>query len=111
MKLIARELSRLKSRRIGAGELKRAKEYLIGQVRLGLESTTSNMMWLGDHTLSYGRLIPPEETIDVVSRITADDVFSLANTVLKPRRISLSIVSPKLPKPAHREVKGILKSV
>lgn len=111
MKLITRELSRFKNRQIGAGELKRAKEYLIGQIRLGLESTTSNMLWLGDHTLSYGRLIPPEETIDRLSKVTADDVFKLANAILKPRRTSLSVVSPQLPKSAHREVKDILKGL
>lgn len=111
MKLITKELSRLKKSKIGVGELKRAKEYLIGQIRLGMESTTSNMMWLGDHTLSYGRLIAPEETINTVSKVTADDINRLANAVLKPRRISVSIVSPKLPGSVHREVKEVIAGV
>jgi predicted Zn-dependent peptidase len=101
--LISRELLRLKQDPIGGVELKRAREYVIGQLRLGLESTSNRMMWIGDHILSHGRVIPPEETIREVTRVTADDIRKLARAVLRPGHTSLAVVSPALDGTVRRE--------
>lgn len=94
--LVMRELKRLRERRVGGAELQRAKDYAIGQLRLSMESTSSQMMWIGDNLLSFGRHIPPEKSIAALSRVTSEDVLAVANAVLTPRRLSLAMIAPEL---------------
>ena len=93
--LTLRELARLKNRPVGAGELKQAKDYVIGQTRLGLESTSQQMMWVGDGLLSRGRFVPPDEAIAKLAAVTAEDVQSVARDVLLPSRASFAMVAPE----------------
>jgi len=81
--LIGRQLKLLKTRPVGVRELKRAKDYVTGQLRLGLESTTHHMIWLGDSLLAFDRIILPEEGIEAAMRVTADDIQELSETVFK----------------------------
>ncbi|MBN2302729.1 MAG: insulinase family protein [Lentisphaerae bacterium] len=94
--LIIKELNRLKRRPVGSRELKRAKDYVIGQLRLGMESTTYQMMWLGENIMSYGRVILPSETIKIISKITASDIRDLAETIIKGAKTSVAMISPDL---------------
>ena len=48
IKLVMRELSRLTKTLPTAAELRRARDYVTGQIDLGLESTDNQMMWLGE---------------------------------------------------------------
>ena len=96
IQLIVKELEKLKTSPVGPRELKRAKDYVIGQIRLGLESTTQQVMWLGETVLAHGRLITPEETIKALQKVDVEDVLKLANSVFRVRNLSLSVVGPDL---------------
>jgi predicted Zn-dependent peptidase len=93
--LILRELRRFKEDLPGSRELRRAKDYIVGQMRLGLESPSSCMMWVGENLLAYGRVLSPQSIMDAVEAVTARDVRDVAGQVLDPRRLSLAIVSPE----------------
>lgn len=96
VELITREISRIRDQPVSRRELSMAKEYVIGQIRLGLESTTHQMMWIGDNLLSYGKFIPPEDVIERISSVRIDDLSALSQTVLNSSRTSLAMVSPDL---------------
>ena len=80
----------------GKQELRRAKDYVIGQIRLGLESTTQQVMWLGETVLAHGRLLAPEETIAEIEKVDVADVSEIACQVLKARNVSMSVIGPDL---------------
>lgn len=92
--LILKEMDRLRCQPVGSGELRRAKDYLLGQLRIGLESTSHQMMWIGENILSYGRFVDPAETIEATQRVTAEDVRALATTVFDSKRMSVATVTP-----------------
>lgn len=92
--LILKEMDRFRSIPVGAGELRRAKDYLLGQLRLGLENTSHQMMWIGDNILSYGRFVDPAETIESTQRVTPEDVRILAATIFDRHRMSVATVTP-----------------
>jgi len=94
LKLVARELARLKTRPVGAAEMRRARDYVIGQLKLNLESTSSQMMWLGDNVLEWGRFIAPNESIDKLAAVTADDVQRLANQIFRLADAGLAVIAP-----------------
>jgi predicted Zn-dependent peptidase len=92
--LILREMARLITAPVKASELKRAKDYIIGQLRLGLENTSSQMMWIGGNLLSHGRFIDPDETIRNTQAVTAEDVQKLAAQYFLRKNISIAAVTP-----------------
>ena len=92
--LIRRELDRLAAQPVGARELREARDYLIGQHRLGMESTTNQMMWLGESILSHGRIARPEEAEEALAAVTPDAVQVVARASLQEGFRALVAVGP-----------------
>jgi predicted Zn-dependent peptidase len=96
VELITGQLAIFREQPVSASELRRARDYIIGQIRLGLESTRNQMMWIGDNIMGHGKFIPPEDVIKAVSAVTADDIRTLAISILKRPLISFSMIAPNL---------------
>ena len=92
---IDRELKRIREKPVSAAELKRTKEFLIGNFRLAHEKVTSKLFFYGQTMLSFGRPVSPQEQIDGIRAVTAADVRSVANVILKQSNRSISWVVPK----------------
>ena len=56
LKIIVREMKRLASELAPPAELRRARDYLAGQMDLSLENSENQMMWAGEQWLGYGRI-------------------------------------------------------
>ena len=91
--LVARELVRLRDKPVGRRELRCAKDYLVGQLRLSLESTSNQMIWIGENLMSRGKFIPPDTTIEELEGVTAEQVQRVARAVIRRPRLSLAVVS------------------
>ena len=94
LRLILRELRRIREAAPSAAELRRAQDYVIGQIDLGLESTDNQMNWLGEQLLGYGRVFRPAEVKRRVREVTAVEIRAVARDFLRPERMSLALVSP-----------------
>jgi predicted Zn-dependent peptidase len=66
----------------------------VGQIDLGLETTEHHMMWLGEHLISYGKIIQPSEIKDRLCQVKPAQVREAARQFLRPERLSLALVSP-----------------
>jgi predicted Zn-dependent peptidase len=95
LRLTAKELRRVIETKVGVRELKRAKDYLLGTFRLGLEGSGNQMMFLGESMLNYGQVADPEETIEKIGAVTPDDVMRVAEDVFTPERMTVALVVPK----------------
>ncbi len=94
LKLILREMKRFIDAPPAAKELRQARDYLLGQIDLGLESTESQMMWIGDQLLGFGKIIPPAEIKQHLCDVTASDVRHVAREYFRAGRMNLAVVSP-----------------
>jgi len=94
LKLIQRELRRFTDTAPAAKELRDARDYLIGQIDLSLESTENQMMWLGDQLIGYGKIIPPSQIKQRLSEVRPGQVCSAAREFFRPENMSLALVSP-----------------
>jgi predicted Zn-dependent peptidase len=94
LRLIARELRRMREAVPSAAELRRAKDYVIGQIDLSLESTDNQMNWLGEQLLGYGRIFRPAEVKRRLREVTAGEIRAVARDFLRPERLNLALVSP-----------------
>ena len=72
-----------------------AKTYVIGQSRIALESTSSQMMWAGESLLSYDKVRDPEVSHERIAAVTADEMRTLAATLFRPENLVLAAVTPK----------------
>jgi predicted Zn-dependent peptidase len=106
LRLIVRELRRIREAAPSAAELRRAKDYVIGQIDLSLESTDNQMNWLGEQLLGYGRIFRPSEVKRRLREVTDDEIRAVARDFFRPERLNLALVSPL--KSANR-LAGLLK--
>jgi len=91
---VDRELERIRTKAVSAAELKRTKDFLVGNFRLGHERVTSKMFFYGQTLLTFGRLVTPDEQVAGIRAVTASDITSVARAVLKPANRSVSWVVP-----------------
>ena len=75
-------------------ELRQAQAYTIGQNELGLESTTNQIMWMGESLLAYDKVVDPDEVQAKFKEVTAEQIQEVANLCFAPQRMGLGIVGP-----------------
>lgn len=92
--LILTELRKISRQPPSAVELQRAKDYAIGQMRLGLESTANRMMWLGEHLLAYGTIQTPAEVERRIAGVAAADVQEVAADLFRDNRLNVAVITP-----------------
>lgn len=104
VRLVAKELERISKYAPSAAELRRAKDYTIGQMKLGLESTTNRMMWMGECMIGLGHLVQPREVMDIIEAVSPAQVRQLAAELFQPGHITLAGVGPELDQAVMDEV-------
>ncbi|MEJ2008669.1 MAG: pitrilysin family protein, partial [Acidobacteriota bacterium] len=93
--LILEEFRALKSDSIPAEELQRAKEYLKGNLLLGLESTTSRMSNIARQELYYRRYLSLDEVAAQIDAVTHEDVVEVARELFQSDRLAVTVLGPR----------------
>ncbi len=94
LRLILRELRKLTDSPPGGAEVRRARDYVLGQMDLGQESTDSQMNWVGEQLLGYGRVFRPAEVKRRLNLVTPADIREVARAFFLPEHLNLALVSP-----------------
>lgn len=103
--VILNEMRKFKEETVSYEELERAKEFIIGQLVLGLESVSAYMHWLGESKLLSEKLLTPLEVIKKVKEVKAEDVKQIAAKIFVDENLNLALIGP-LKKGVR--IKGIL---
>lgn len=90
--VIMKELRKLKSKLVSATELKRAKDYFVGQFSLGLEDTLDHMLWVGDRAVYQDDIPNREEIFRKVRSVTSDQICDLANKIFKTNKLNFALI-------------------
>jgi predicted Zn-dependent peptidase len=94
LRLIVGELRRLTEATPSVGELRRARDYVLGQIDLGQESTENQMNWIGEQLVGYGRIFSPEAVKRRLREVTRAEIRTVARDFFRPERFNLALVSP-----------------
>lgn len=94
LRLIVRELQRLTETPPSTAELRRARDYVVGQIDLGQESTENQMNWIGEQLLGYGRIFSPNDVKRRLREVTPGQIRAVARDFFRPERLNLALVSP-----------------
>jgi len=92
--LVLKELRRCTATAPGAAELRRARDYVIGQIDLGLESTETQMNWLGEQLLGLGHFVSAASIKRRLQAVTPGEIRAAARDFFRSERLSLALVSP-----------------
>jgi predicted Zn-dependent peptidase len=92
--MIVRELRRLASRAPGRAEFGRARDYVLGQMDLGLENSENQMNWVGEQLVSYGRVLSPAAVRRRLATVSPAELTAVARDFFRPDRFNLALVSP-----------------
>ncbi|MBT5926239.1 MAG: insulinase family protein, partial [Verrucomicrobia bacterium] len=101
MQLIHQTLLEFRSKKPPRRELNQARDYLVGQLDLHLESTENHMIWLGEQILGFGAPFPATSIHDRLMAVSADDIKQAANEFFKPNHLNLAIVGKVAKKRIH----------
>ena len=94
IRMILREIEQLAERGPTRAELKMARDYTIGQTLMGLESTTNQILWMGESLLGYGHVLCPVEIERRIFAVTPAEVQAVARDCLQRGRLGLAVVGP-----------------
>jgi predicted Zn-dependent peptidase len=75
-------------------EVRRAKDYTVGQMHLSLESTTNQLMWMGEGLVGHGRILDPQKITEQIEAVSAEEIRSVAAFLASNRRLNAAVVSP-----------------
>jgi predicted Zn-dependent peptidase len=94
VKMILRELENICHKAPSKSELKKAQDYTIGQTFMGLESTSNQIMWMGESLLGYGKILDPSEVERKILSVTPQDIQRVACHCLNRVRLGVAVVGP-----------------
>lgn len=103
LKIVLRELKKLRDTRVTEKELNKVKAYIKGGTLLSLENTTNRMMRIGSSFLYFNRIVDVNDYLKKIEKVTADELHQLANELLDENKLVKVILKSngnRLPKVA-----------
>ncbi len=94
LSVILKELEKIARTPAPAEEIRRAKDFYLGQLDLSLENSMNQMLWAGENLVTLGKCRTAEEVSRRVEAVTADDLQRVADTLFKTNSLNLSMVGP-----------------
>ena len=107
-KVILTELKKIRKASIPKAELSRAKDYILGNLAMGLESTLSSMFYIGESLCSRDEVMDYAVIEERIQRITSADLKAIASRVFLPDKLKVAIVTDRKESYA-RDLKTIVR--
>ncbi len=91
MDLVHAELKKIRDNKLGSLQLHQAKQQLLGQIAISLDSDLNEMLSSGKSTLIYNKIDSYQVIAEKINAVSASDLMKTANTVFDPNKISTLI--------------------
>lgn len=92
--VIRDEMKKLREQAVDAGELQRAKDYMIGKASIALENTSTLAQYYSEQEALENRIQTPEEKFAKINAVTSEDVQKVAQDIFKEDQTTLAIIGP-----------------
>jgi predicted Zn-dependent peptidase len=91
---VLHEYKVLRNEKVQEEELQKAKNYLLGKMKLRLEDSEEVAHMLGKQLLLYGEVLGIHEIEEKICKVTIDDIHRLAKQVFAPDNLYISLIGP-----------------
>lgn len=88
LKLIVRELRRLKAHPPSTRELRQTLDYIIGQQSMSLEDTMTQASWIAESVLNGDVCFDPDTYLTRLARVTPEEIQDAAKRIFTPKALS-----------------------
>lgn len=95
IKLLDKELKKLRDQTIGPIQLQQAKNKFIGQIALGEENRMGLIISMCKSLLDFNRVDSLEEVFEKINKVSAKQLLEIANEMFEPKELSSLIFNPK----------------
>ena len=95
IKLVHRELKKLREQQLGVLQLHQAKQKFIGQIALAEENRLSLILSMAKSLLDFDRVDTLEEVFEKINAVTAPQLFEIANEIFAPETLSTLMFVPE----------------
>jgi predicted Zn-dependent peptidase len=92
IKGILDELKRIRDEIIPEPELRKAKDYLIGNMYLGLESSDELANFFGFQEILKEKIKTPKEMEEEIEKITVSEIAKVAKEIITNQRLNMAII-------------------
>ena len=94
MKLINREMEKLRHKRLSPSELASAKEQIKGQLALSEENNLGLMIMMGRAIIDHDRVPPLKEVFEKIDNVSSLTLQSVANEMFDETKLSYLFMEP-----------------
>jgi predicted Zn-dependent peptidase len=94
IKAVLIECNKLKTELMSEDELNKVKEYIIGNMKLSLESSDDIANFYGGQELLKHELKNAEEKAEEIRNVTAKQIQNLAKEIFKNEKLNLALIGP-----------------
>ncbi len=95
LKIVLKEIDRLRTHKLGSMQLHMAKEQAIGQMAMAEENYAGLMLIFGKNLLDKGKIDALDTIFGIIRDTTAEDLLDIANEILAPEELSFLNYIPK----------------
>ena len=95
MRLVQKELKKLRDNQIGTIQLHQAKQKFIGQIALAEENRMSLIISMAKSLLDHGYIDSLEQIFEKINQVTAPQLLKISNEILDDRQMTTLLFEPK----------------
>ncbi len=95
MKLVQKELQKLRDKKLGGLQLHQAKQKFIGQIALAEENRLGLILSMAKSLMDFGRIDTLEEVFAKINAVSADELLAISNEIFEPNRMLTLIFEPE----------------
>lgn len=92
IKVLLEECARLRDELVSPEELRKTKDYMIGNLYLRLETSDSLAEYFGIQEILKGQMKTPEELKKAIEKVTAQDIQTVAKLIFKDEKLNLAAI-------------------
>jgi len=94
IEVILEEFKKAAENGVGKKELQRAKDHLIGQLVINLESSDELASFYGGQEILTKETISPENLAKKIQAVKAEEIAEIANDIFKNNKLNLALIGP-----------------
>jgi len=92
--VIMEEFKKIRDIQISASELQKAKDYLIGNFSIGLETSEDVADYFGFQELLHDEILKPKQIIAKIKSVTAEDIQRVLKEIFKEKNLNFALIGP-----------------
>ncbi len=94
IEVILEEFKKLTEQPIQKKELQRAKDHLIGNLIINLETSDQLASFYSSQEIITKKIITPEELIKKIKEVRAEEIIDVAKNIFKNNKLNLAVIGP-----------------